>query len=303
MHRLRRPLLGALILLGLGLAAALAATVVQVDRATSPPRQHGHAIDFESVLMRVEEVGFVSGDGVDLRGWLIRGDPELPAIVLCHDHAQSKGSLINLAIELRRAGFTILAFDFRAHGASAGTRSTLGLLEKRDVVGAVDYLQSLEGIEGSRIGVYGVGMGAHAAVLAAAARPRLKVLVLDGLYPDASYALVRRAYPEWVRPRGKLALLPGGVFTLLSGASIVEDRAADAIGALEGRDLLLLAPAADSTLTGEMRRMVERIPEQPDVDGNLVVLPATHGDGLYGQQLGRYHERVAEFFRNRLPRT
>jgi len=129
------------------------------------------------------------------------------------------------------------------------------------------------------------------------------VLVLDALYPDASYLLVRRAYPSWGRPHGKLALLPDGVFTLLSGSSIVEDRAADVIGALEGRDLLLLAPAADAALTAEMQRMVERIPEQPDVDGNLVVLPATQGDGLYGEQLGRYHERVAEFFLQRLART
>src|SRR4029453_354334 len=85
----------------------------------------------------------------------------------------------------------------RGPGASGGTASTLGVDEKRDVIGAVDYLADLEGIDHRKVGAYGVGQGAHAAVLAAADRPALKALVLDGLYPDASYPLVRSAFEGW----------------------------------------------------------------------------------------------------------
>jgi len=46
--------------------------------------------------------------------------------------------------------------------------------------------------------------------------------------------------------------------------------------------------------------MVKKIPDQIDSDGNLVVVPATLGEGLYGEQLGRYHERVTGFFSARL---
>ena len=90
--------------------------------------------------------------------------------------------MLTLGIALQKGGFTVLAFDFRGHGASGGTGSTLGLDEKRDVIGALDYLAA-SGVEARRIGVYGVGMGAHAAVLAAADRPSASVLVLSGLYP------------------------------------------------------------------------------------------------------------------------
>jgi hypothetical protein len=49
-----------------------------------------------------------------------------------------------------------------------------------------------------------------------------------------------------------------------------------------------------------MQRMYETIPDLGDADGNLVVLPATQGGGLYGDQFDRYKDRVAAFFSSRL---
>jgi hypothetical protein len=51
-----------------------------------------------------------------------------------------------------------------------------------------------------------------------------------------------------------------------------------------------------------MMRMYETVPEQVDADGNLVVLPATLGDGLFAEQLENYHLRVTEFFESRMVR-
>jgi len=53
-------------------------------------------------------------------------------------------------------------------------------------------------------------------------------------------------------------------------------------------------------LADAMQRMFESVPAQADVDGNLVVLPASHADGLYEADLSRYHERVSDFFASRL---
>jgi pimeloyl-ACP methyl ester carboxylesterase len=207
---------------------------------------------------------------------------------------------VNTAIALREAGFTVLLFDFRGHGESGGARSTLGLLEKRDVAGAVAYLRDLGGIDGDRIGLYGVGMGAHAAVLAAADLPQVRVLVLDNLYPDPSFVLVRDVYAGWDFGERYLGFLPRAAFVALHGTGLSAERAEDVIGRLPGRDLLLLAPAGDSRLAEAMQGMYESIPDQQDADGNLVVLPATQGGALYGNQLERYHERVTGFFTDRL---
>ena len=296
----RSPLGALAVVLLLAAGGGIGATAYQVFRQTAPRRATEVPIDFESMMVRAENVRFPSTDGIDLAGWLIRGAPDQAPIVLCHDLGSSKASLVNVALALSRAGFTVLMFDFRAHGDSAGERSSLGVLEKRDVVGAVDFLGTLEGLETKRIGVFGVGMGAHAAVLAAADRPALRVLVLDGLYPDASYELARRVYLDWSFAVDHLSFVSGGMLAALSGSAGPEARAADVIGHLLGRDLLLLAPASDTRLADEMMRMYKTVPDQADADGNLVVLPATHADGLYASDLTRYHERVAEFFSTRL---
>jgi pimeloyl-ACP methyl ester carboxylesterase len=222
--------------------------------------------------------------------------------VLCHDFGASRASMLHLGLLLQNEGFPVLLFDFRGHGESSRARSTLGLHEKRDVLAAVDQLRRL-GPETDRVGLYGIGMGAHAAVLAARERPRLRVLVLDGLYPDVSFRLVRRVYAGWDVGIRRLGFLPESVFELISGTSAVAERAEVVLGQLVGRDVLLLASETDPALHAAIRHMYDSIPPQPDVDGNLLVLPATQSDGLYGDDLALHHDRVVSFFRERLRRS
>jgi pimeloyl-ACP methyl ester carboxylesterase len=208
--------------------------------------------------------------------------------------------MLDLGIALQGAGFTVLAFDFRGHGESGGTGSTLGVEEKRDVLGALDYLAELKGVDARRLGVYGVGMGAQAAVRAAADRPSAAVLVLDGLYPDVGWEVQRAVYARWRFGFGRIGFLPRSVFDVLHFDTRGEAPASAVLPALRGRHLLLVAPADDAALAAEMKRMYEAIPEQKDADGNLVTLPAGSGGDLYGEDLTRYRSKVLGFFKERL---
>jgi pimeloyl-ACP methyl ester carboxylesterase len=292
-----RALLGVLLLACFFVASIVG---VRVYVATHPERQADEGFDFNSMLMRVEQVQFPAVDGTRLAGWLIEGDATRPPVLLCHDLGSSKASQVSLGIELQRRGFTVLMLDFRGHGQSEGRSSTLGLEEKRDILGALDFLAERYEREGGRVGIYGVGMGAHAAVLAAVDRPSLRVLVLDALYPDVSDPLARRVFGGWEPGIRSLAFVSNGLFALMYRTRIGEHRAADALPGLLGRDVLLLAPAGDPELTAEIQRMVESIPDQPEVDGNMVVLPATQGGALYGEDLDRHREQVARFLDHRL---
>jgi pimeloyl-ACP methyl ester carboxylesterase len=297
---LRSPWGTLIVVTAVALGVVLGATSVRVYAKTHPRSQAAAPLDFDSMNVRVEPVKFASADDVLLSGWLLPGEPDRPPLLLCHDLGEEKGSLIGTAIALRKSGFTVLLFDFRGHGESAGASSTLGLHEKHDVLGAIEFLRGLDGTDTTEVGLLGVGMGAHAAVLAAAERPEARVLVLDGLYPDPDFALVRDVYAEWGFAARHLAFVPRLAFTMMNGASPRAQRAADVIGRLRGKHLLLLAPAGDSALAAEMQRMYGTIPDQEDADGNLVILPATHTGGLYGEQLARYQERVCGFFLGRL---
>lgn len=296
----RSPLGAATVLVLLALSVLVGISVVRVLHAMTPPRHVASAIDFKSMKIAVREVEFQSADNLRLSGWLFAGRPGMPNVILCHDVGENKASLINLAISLNEDGFGVLLFDFRGHGTSADGRTTLGLHEKRDLLGAVDYLAGRPGHEDQRLGVFGVGMGAHAAVLAARDRPVVKVLVLDGLYPDVAYPLEREVFADWRFGARSLGFLPRSVFFALSGTGAGSQRAADHIDQLIGRHLLLLAPQGDERLVEEMREMYETIPEQIDADGNLVILPATQLDRLSADHLALYQARVREFFVDRL---
>lgn len=293
--------MGLLILL-VGLGAGLGVVAVRVYAAAHPDRVREADQSLAAELSGSEPVAFRSADGVELSGWLMRAGEGRPAIVLCHDLGGSKAQLVNLGIYLQKLGFNVLGFDFRGHGRSAEAVATMGVAEKRDVLGAVDFLAADRRIDARRLGIYGTGMGAHAAALAAADRASLRVLVLDGLYPDARYKVVREVYRGWRFGSDHAGFVPELILDLLGGVSASGSRAADVLPTLRGRDVLLVSPAGDSDLATRMQSIYETLPHARDVEANLVTLPGTGTEGLYGEELARYHERIGEFFATRLAR-
>ena len=300
-----RSVPGAIVLVvSIAVLASLALAGAQVFRVTHPARQPEMSLNLGVTLAKAEDVTFRSTDGIRLAGWLFPGKPTMPPIVLCHDLGESRNAVMNVAIALNQAGFTVLAFDFRGHGTSGGDGSTLGVEEVRDVLGAVDFVAGLpkENADARRIGIFGAGMGAHAAVLAAAERPALRVLVLDGLWPDAGFTLVHHEFADWRWGQKHLGAIPVALFPLFAGASIKTARAEDVLPSLAGRDLLLVAPAGDGRLDESMKAMYAKLPERRDSERNLITLPATRASGLGADDLARYHQRVVEFFSSRLVR-
>ena len=91
-------------------------------------------------------------DHVQLRGWFIPG--VLPngklttqrAIVFVHgtrtNRTDKAAGLLNLSGAIAKNGFAVLAFDMRGSGESPPAPLSLGYFEQRDVLGAVDFLQS-----------------------------------------------------------------------------------------------------------------------------------------------------------------
>src|SRR3989454_1180611 len=122
-------------------------------------------------------------DHLTLRGWFIPG--VLPngrlttdrTIVVVHGtrtNRESKGDhQLQLTGELARHGLAVLAFDMRGAGESTPAPLSMGTLEQRDVLGAVDFLRSgpipIPELGRPRvIGGLGISMGAATLLMAAA---------------------------------------------------------------------------------------------------------------------------------------
>lgn len=282
---------------------ALGALVWSVNRAVHPARVVETVGETVSTLVRYEEVTFPAVDQVPLAGWLFRNRPGSPAVILCHDAGSGKSSLMTIAVPLQKAGFAVLAIDFRGHGESGGSGTTFGVDESRDIQGAVRFLA--EGDDQGRtpvkeVGVYGIGMGAHAAVLAAREDTRIRTLVLDGLYPDAGWKLRRELFGNWRFGSRWLGATAETVFNLLRRTRADRFTASEALPGLTGRDILLIAPSGDHDLAEEVRRLYETIPEQLNADGNLVTLPSAGTGTLFGENMQLYRQRVVAFFAGRL---
>ena len=295
---IQRLVAGALIVVVAAVAAVLGGLGIALYRHAHPPRVSLQDTP-ANLFLSFQDVSFPSSDGVTLNGWWIEGTEGLPVLVLSHDLGDSRADLLGLAARLAELKYPILLFDFRGHGASAGA-SSFGILEKRDLTGAVDYVATRRQLDAARIGVVGVGMGAYAAILAAVERPQIRCLVLDSPYPDAPSEFLAAGMPQGALRRW-ITSWSTFVYDVYYRVRASDDSAARQIRQLSDRNLLFLAPKEKGRAAGEARAMYDSVSEARNNFKNLLLLNATRTTALYGEDRSRYDDEVIGFFRSYLP--
>ena len=118
------------------------------------------------------DVLFAASDGVTLHGRLF-GDGQ-PSVVLAHMYPADQRSWQSFAETLAKRGYTVLTFDFRGYGRSAGEKEIQKI--SQDVEGAVGYLRSQEA---RGIFLIGASMGGTASLKVAARERFLGVATLS----------------------------------------------------------------------------------------------------------------------------
>jgi alpha-beta hydrolase superfamily lysophospholipase len=109
--------------------------------------------------------------------------------------------MVDRALFLRRAGYSVLLVDLQATGETKADHITFGWKESRDVLAAVNFIRQREPT--ARIAIIGSSLGGAAALLAA---PPLKVdaLVLEEVYPAIEIATGNRL-ENYLGPVGRHA--------------------------------------------------------------------------------------------------
>src|SRR5256884_8985391 len=107
---------------------------------------------------------------------------------------------LQLTGELARHGLAVLAIAMRGAGESTPAPLSMGTLEQRDVLGAVDFLRSgpipIPELGRPRvIGGLGISMGAATLLMAAAREPAIQAVVSDSAYAEAA-PLLEREIPK-----------------------------------------------------------------------------------------------------------
>ena len=133
-----------------------------------------------------EFVKFAARDGGKLSAWFVPGPDSAqkpwPCIMLVYGYAGFKEQMAYYAKIVHEAGFASLMFDMQGSGLRRGRPVTLGYKEKWDLMDAVRYVRGRPDVDGERVGVLGVSMGAATALLAAEDDPHIKAIVADSSY-------------------------------------------------------------------------------------------------------------------------
>ncbi len=198
---------------------------------------------------RITDETWKNGDGTEARGWLLRGSPGHPVIILLHRYGTDRSHLLNFGVKLNETtDFTVLMPDLRGHGLDPLTgRTTFGGCEVDDVQSAITFARSIkasdgDSLVGEEIGIFGVELGALAALAAAKKDPSIKALALESI-PDSSDDMLAAAVSSRYSFGSVITspLAKAGAYVYFAGGCYERNLACDLASGVGDRKVMLLA--------------------------------------------------------------
>lgn len=238
-------------------------------------------------------VEFTSQDVIHLKGWYIpaSGEPR-GTVIYCHGHNRTRIEMLPEAVFAQGIGYNGLLFDLRHQGQSGGAITTLGYQERLDVVGAVHYALTEE--KATRpIVLWGVSMGAAAALMAAAESPDVDAVISDSSFLSFSDVIAHHAKLFLHLPKFPIA---DEVIYWSAWRGHFRPSDFDLVKAVERinpRPILFVAVEGDRRMSPSIARTLYSHSTSPQK--GLVILPGRrHGEG-FKQATTQYERAVREF--------
>lgn len=254
----------------------------------------------QSYGMEFRPVEFKSSDGILLKGWYIPagGEPR-GTIVYCHGHNRTRVEMLPEATFAHGLGYNGLLFDLRHQGESQGAISSIGYWERLDAEAAIRY--ALTGENSARpVVLWGVSMGAAAALLAAADAPDAAAVISDSTFLNFTdvvrhHYYLFRGFIRWFPPLPSFPIADEVIHWSAWRANFaVSDFDVEAaVKRIGDRPILFVAVEGD-------RRMPPSIAQKLYSEAQsrlkkLVVLPGTrHGEGFKNANQ-QYEDAVTQF--------
>jgi pimeloyl-ACP methyl ester carboxylesterase len=227
---------------------------------------------------------------VKLEGWYVPCPGSNRAVLLLHGYGCIRTQHLARAKLFHGQGYGVLLYDARAHGRSEGSVVSFGYHEKKDLLGALDWMKA-KGF--SEIGCLGISMGG--ATLAQAStelgQAGIKWIVLESVFPTLSNAVDRRfqrmfSVPGWL---AGCLMVPFAEFRLGVSAKKVSPR--DAIATLPC-PLFVMAGDLDEHTRPEDARQIFDHAREPK---RWWLVPGAGHVDLHGFAKQEYERRLLEF--------
>jgi pimeloyl-ACP methyl ester carboxylesterase len=281
-----------------GISLSIAMTWLAYTRAMSlvhPARFPINETPAKVGLQAWQDVSFTTSDGLKIHGWFIA--PSSPGngatVILVHGLGNTRMDMLAQAAMLAKHGYATLLFDFRNHGASDGTITTLGFFEIEDIRAALDYLSTRQDIDTQRIGLVGHSMGASTAVRATARLPQIRAVI-----SESAYTSIEDNIAEGVQGLTGLPAFPFAPLIIFfgereTGVDIHRVRPIDDIASISPRPVLLIHGEIDSLIS--MRNAIQLFDAAREPKQLYSIPTAGHGD-LMNANPQEFERRVIDFF-------
>lgn len=180
--RFFRSVIPAIIILLVGAVGILGVLVYKISYPGAVPE----TVNPSYYLLPSMDITIRTDDAKELAGWWIPGLKGAPGIILAPGYGMSRSDALSLAAALHESGFNLLIYDQRGSGAAPISASTLGLYEAKDMLQAMDYMQTRAEINRLKIGIWGVDVNAVSALRTAAVRKEVRAIVADGAFESTA---------------------------------------------------------------------------------------------------------------------
>lgn len=247
-----------------------------------------------------QDVEFQTADGVMISGWFMPSRDKHTTIVYSHGLFRSRRELLERAVELWRLGYGALLYDARNHGDSGKAKVTLGYAERLDAEAAVLYLRA-EARTRDTIVLYGISMGAAAALYATAETPDVAAVIADSSYLNFNDTVDHHARLFLPVPAFPMANELRFLIAWRGGFDGAKLDATDAVLRIGERPAMFIAAANDKRMPPDIAQKLYDASTSATRDLLIVDGPGSEIHGhAYQANPQLYISRVAEFLKRAL---
>ena len=271
-----------------GLSAYLGHTLTKVERIAITESPADLGLDYEDIEFPSRD------DQLTICGWYLPAEDSDAVIILVHggesNRADSSIGMLSLAADLIEHDYHVVMFDQRGHGESDGERLSIGYHEKKDVLGAVDFLRG-RGFE--QIGVLGFSMGGAATLLAAAEDDNIDGVIIDSCFADMA-GIMEREFAERTSAPGFFLTPILFMIDLMYGVDFKAVKPYESVPEIAPRPILFIHGEADDFVPIDHAHRLYEASRNPD--DTLWLVPGADHVKAYSTHPAEYISRITEFF-------
>ena len=249
------------------------------------------------VGMDYRDVQVTTSDGLRLAGWWTPSKNGA-AVIVQHGYKTNRSTqLLEIAATLARGGYGVLLSSLRAHDLNDGRVISFGLEEMKDLSAWLTFIQTLEGVDPSRIGIFGNSLGGSLAIQLAAQTQSIKAIVTH-----SAVASVRSTVETSI---AYFTGLPPFPFTSMILFWVEQDWAMQPdlldftvwIAALDSQPILLMQGGADVVVASESGQLLYEAAREPK---ELWFEPDLGHVDFQRERSQEFSDRVVGFFNRHL---